>query len=149
MTTAFTINDIPCVSIDPGHRVSPERLSAARSDAGAWKVALVSWGTPAEPIRIRTTTGTGRYVSHDPLPLLKLLDASGGLPGKVTWNPEEGILGILNNPRIRAGYRYFGLAVDTLTLCTLDHDPALAPAFETVVETFGLPCYERNTGSSA
>ena len=149
MTTALPINASPCQSLDPGHGISPEHLSNARSAAGAWGVALVSWESATEPIRIRTTAGTGHYMTHDPLPLLELLGVTGGLPGKVTWNPEAGILGIVDNPRIRAGYRYFSLAVGALDSCTLDHDPALANEFDSVMGTFDLPCYERNTGSSA
>ncbi|GAA4380625.1 hypothetical protein [Paeniglutamicibacter cryotolerans] len=151
MTTGHTLPHLatPCVSFDPGHGISPERLSTARADAAAWKLAFVSCGTPVEPINIRTTQGSSHYTVHDPLPLIELIRVTGGLPGKVTWNPEAGILGVLNNPRIRAGYRYFSMTASTLNSCTLDHEPELAADFASVIGAFGLPYYERNTGSSA
>lgn len=149
MNSAFTINNTPCHSHEPGHVLNPELLAATRANPAAWIPVLVGCAGPGEPIRIKTRTGLDLFRTHDALPLLELLSHTWRRQGKTIWNPDAGILGIIANPRIAAGYQYFSLTDGELSACALEHDMSLAARFESVTTAFDHPGYERNTGASA
>lgn len=151
MSTAFPLFDheVPCSSYHDGHTIYPLKLRRAISRAHEWEPCLVDFRGSADPITIFTSDAAVGYRSHNPLPLLTLLRSAQPGPESSRWNGRLSILGILNDPRVGAGYRYFSLADQEIRPCVLSHDTELSLRFEAAMEAFALPCYERNAGSSA